>query len=178
VRAPRPSELPRLREIEVAAGRPFAAVGLGWVAAHEPPTVDELGAFLADGLAWVVVPADAVPAGAPAGYLVAEMVEDALAGVAGPALHVEQVSVDPAYARRRLGRTLLDRADGEARARGAAALTLTTFRDVAWNAPYYRRCGFRVVPDGEMGDGLRRIRAEETARGLDAEPRVAMRRDL
>ena len=57
-------------------------------------------------------------------------------------------------------------------------MTLTTFRDVPWNGPYYERCGFRVVEPGELGPGLRRIRAAEVARGLDAEPRVAMRQDL
>jgi hypothetical protein len=32
-----------------------------------------------------------------------------------------------------------------ASATGVQALTLTTFRDVDWNAPYYSRCGFRVL---------------------------------
>jgi GNAT superfamily N-acetyltransferase len=178
VRAPRRTELPRLRDIEVAAGRPFAAIGMDWVAAHEPPAVAELETFVAAGLAWVVVPDDAAPAGTPAGYLIAQVVDEALVDVAGAALHIEQVSVDPAYAGRRLGRVLIERAVAEARARGASVVTLTTFRDVRWNAPYYERCGFRTVPDREIGPGLRRIRDAEIAGGLDAEPRVAMRRGV
>ena len=176
VRAPRPDELARLRDIEVAAGRPFAALGLEWVAAHEPPSIDELDRYRAAGLAWVVVPGDA--GGTPAGYVIVEVVDRALRGVESAALHVEQVSVDPRFARRRLGARLVEHVAGEARARGLRAVTLTTFRDVPWNAPYYRRCGFEVVPPADLGPDLARVRADEAARGLDVEPRVAMRRLL
>lgn len=176
IRPPRAEELGRLRDIEVAAGRPFAAIGMGWVAAHPAASIAELEAYRAAGLAWVVV-ADAGSAdAAPAGYVVVQVLDDALAGEAGAALHVEQVSVDPEFARRRFGRRLIEHVADEARARDVPSLTLTTFRDVPWNAPYYARCGFRVVPDEEMGPGLRRIRADEAALGLDVEPRVAMRR--
>jgi hypothetical protein len=49
---------------------------------------------------------------------------------------------------------------------------------VPWNAPYYRRCGFRVLTDGELTLGLQAIRQQEAALGLDRWPRVCMRRDL
>jgi hypothetical protein len=65
-----------------------------------------------------------------------------------------------------------------ARQRGLDAVTLTTFRDVAWNAPYYERCGFRVLDETELGPGLRRVRDTEAAHGLDPARRVCMRRDL
>jgi GNAT superfamily N-acetyltransferase len=162
----------------VAAGRPFAAIGMHWVAAHPPLSIAELEAYRAAGLAWVVVPEAGSAHAAPAGYVVVEALDDALAGPAGSALHVEQVSVDPAFAHRRLGWRLIEHVADEARARGVPSLTLTTFRDVPWNAPYYERCGFRVVPDQAMGAGLRRIREDEAARGLDIEPRVAMHRTV
>jgi hypothetical protein len=72
----------------------------------------------------------------------------------------------------------VDAACAHARARGHAAITLTTFRDVAWNGPWYARNGFAVVDDPDQEPELRAIRASETARGLDALPRVAMRRVL
>ena len=114
----------------------------------------------------------------PVGYVIAEVLDDALVAPGRSALHVEQVSVDPAAAHQRLGRRLIERVADEARARGLGAMTLTTFRDVPWNAPYYERCGFGVVAEDEMGAGLRRVRADEAALGLDREPRVAMRRTL
>ena len=88
-------------------------------------------------------------------------------------LHVEQVSVHPDHARRGLGRALLDQAAAD----GIAALTLTTFAHVPWNAPYYTRCGFRVLDGTELTAGLRTIRQREAGLGLDRWPRVCMRRD-
>jgi len=38
---------------------------------------------------------------------------------------------------------------------GLPALTLTTFTHVPWNAPYYTRCGFRVLDDAEISDPRR-----------------------
>ncbi|MFT4135348.1 GNAT family N-acetyltransferase [Microbacterium sp.] len=56
--------------------------------------------------------------------------------------HLEQVSVDPAHARRGYGRALVEAAKAEARARGYERLTLRTFAKVPWNAPFYATCGF------------------------------------
>ncbi|WP_411757210.1 hypothetical protein [Streptomyces venezuelae] len=58
------------------------------------------------------------------------------------------------------------------------ALTLTTFADVPWNAPYYARIGFRPLADAELTPALRTIRAHEAELGLDRWPRLCMRRDL
>jgi hypothetical protein len=57
-------------------------------------------------------------------------------------------------------------------------MTLTTFADVPWNAPYYERCGFRVMAADEITPGLAAIRAAEAAAGLDRWPRVCMIRRL
>jgi Acetyltransferase (GNAT) family. len=94
------------------------------------------------------------------------------------AAHVEQVTVHPDAARRGLGRALIEELAADATARGVPALTLTTFTDVPWNAPYYARLGFRVLADTELTDGLRAIRRAEADHGLDRWPRVCMRRDL
>jgi GNAT superfamily N-acetyltransferase len=124
VRAPHRDELERLRAIELAAGRAFAAVGMPEIAADQPPGVDELEEFLAAGRAWVAADDD----GEPVAYLLAAVVDDGL--------HVEQVSVRPDHAGRRIGAALIEHLAGVARAEGRSALTLTTFRDVPWNAPY------------------------------------------
>jgi len=49
---------------------------------------------------------------------------------------------------------------------------------VPWNAPYYARCGFRILGDAEVTPGLRAIRRREAEMGVDRWPRVCMRRDL
>lgn len=75
-----------------------------------------------------------------------------------------------------LGKALLNTAASWAQQQGLAALTLTTYSEVPWNALYYRRLGFQVIPDAQLTGGLRRIREHERARGLTTWPRVIMRR--
>jgi GNAT superfamily N-acetyltransferase len=158
-------DLPGLRDIERAAGWAFADIGMDAIAADEPPSLEVLGHYQRHGRAWVLVRDE------PVAYLLARWADGDV--------HVEQVSVHPDHAGRAIGRALIEHVAGWARERGARALTLTTFADVAWNAPYYeRRCGFRRLGDDELGPELRDIRAAEAGHGLDRWPRVAMRRDL
>jgi len=44
------------------------------------------------------------------------------------------------------GRALLDTAMDEARRRGYELITLRTYADVPWNAPFYARAGFVETP--------------------------------
>ena len=166
IRPPRVEELEQLRGIERAAGAAFVDVGLPAIAAHEPSGVDVLDRYRAAGRAWVVADAG----DEPLAYVLVDVVD-------GQA-HVEQVSVHPDHARHGVGRRLLDHVAAWARAAGHDRITLTTFVDVPWNAPYYERCGYRVLTAGEIGPELRALMAEEAAHGLDPEQRVAMALDL
>lgn len=163
IRPATPGDAAAMRAIERAAGEPFRAIGLDVVADDDPPPAAVLAAYATEGRAFVDE-----RAGEPIGYLLTELVD----GCA----HVEQVSVLPAMRGRRVGRGLVEHLAGWARDRGLPALTLTTYRDVPWNAPYWLSLGFREVID--PGPGLRAVRDAEAARGLDAWPRLAMRREL
>lgn len=168
-RAPRNAraeDVPILRDIEVAAGKQFATIGMNYVAGDEPLAAELLQQYVDAGRAWVSV----TTADNPVAYLIADVVD-------GNA-HLEQVSVDPEYAHRGLGRSLIDHMVNWARNGGLPAITLTTYTDVPWNGPYYARYGFRYLGDDELTDGLRLIRAEEGAHGLDRDPRACMRLDL
>lgn len=166
IRNARPSDFNALRDIERAAGAAFRDLGMDDIAKDEPPSVEELAAFQIDGRAWVTVDA----ADRPVAYLLVESVD-------GNA-HIEQVSVHPNHARQGLGRHLLAAAAEWARNHHLTGLTLTTFSHVPWNAPYYRRIGFRALKEHELTSGLRAIREHEDTLGLDRWPRVVMRRDL
>ncbi|HEV8559206.1 MAG TPA: GNAT family N-acetyltransferase [Actinophytocola sp.] len=166
IRAATENDLPTLQEIERAAGRCFADIGMSFVAEDEPPSIETLLEFERDGRAWVWVEAD----DRPVAYLIADVVD-------GNA-HLEQVSVHPGHARRRIGRALMAHMMDWARARDLPAVTLTTYTAVEWNGPYYERCGFRYLSDTEITPGLRRIRAIEAAHGLDQWPRACMRLEL
>jgi GNAT superfamily N-acetyltransferase len=158
IRAVGLDELPLLQDIERVAGRCFRDIGMPEIADDEPLPLGELARYHRAGLAWVA----ANDADTPVAYLIADRVDGNL--------HVEQVSVHPASARRGIGRSLLDHLADRATSEGAPALTLTTFTEVPWNAPYYARCGFRLLPDSEITPGLRQIRQREAAPGLDRWP--------
>jgi GNAT superfamily N-acetyltransferase len=166
IRAALVDDLPVLQEIEVEAGRVFADVGMDSVASDDAFPLDVLLGYQAAGRAWVA----ADEHDAPIGYLVVDLVD-------GNA-HVEQVSVRPSFGRRGVGRALIDEVVRWARERGLPAVTLTTFRDVAWNGPYYARCGFRTLRPDEVTPGLAAIRRHERDLGLDQWPRVCMRREV
>ncbi|WP_447040914.1 GNAT family N-acetyltransferase [Streptomyces sp. DSM 118878] len=169
------SDLPSLQDIERAAGEPFRALGMAAIADDEPPTVEELERFRAAGRAWVAVDVDDGgddgSGGTPIAYVISETLDSR-------SEHIEQVSVHPRAARRGVGRALIEHVAALARAQGRTALTLTTFTDVPWNAPYYARIGFRPLPEAELTPALRAIRAHEAELGLDQWPRLCMRRDL
>ncbi len=145
IRSPVPSELARLLEIERAAGRAFADHGMPEIAADDPGTIEELEAHRAAGRAWVAVDAG----DRPVAYIVTDVIDGAV--------HIEQVSVDPAHAGRGIGAALIDHVCALA----GGGVTLTTFRDVPWNAPYYARLGFRELPEEEWGPQLRALIAHE-----------------
>jgi GNAT superfamily N-acetyltransferase len=162
IRAAVDADLPVLQDIERAAGEAFHAVGMPEIADDEPLPTAVLAAYAEAGRAWVAVDAD----DRPVAYLIADVLDGNL--------HIEQVSVHPRAARRGIGRGLIEHAAAYARAHGLAALTLTTFTDVPWNAPYYERCGFRLLPN--PGPALKALIQAESAHGLNRWPRVAMHR--
>ncbi|UGQ10756.1 GNAT family N-acetyltransferase [Yinghuangia sp. ASG 101] len=164
------ADLPLLRDIERAAGRCFRAVGMAEIADDEPLSVGDLDAFRRAGLAWVAVERAERGLGRVVAYLVAARVDGNL--------HVEQVSVHPDAARRGIGRALIDHAARHAAELGVPALTLTTFSGVPWNAPYYRRIGFRTLRDHEITPELGELCRREAEHGLDRWPRECMTRPV
>ncbi|WP_049573891.1 GNAT family N-acetyltransferase [Nonomuraea sp. SBT364] len=98
----------------------------------------------------------------------------ALVGQVDGGLHLEQLAVRPDRMRRGIGGRLVAAVLDHARATGAPAVTLTTFRDVPWNAPWYERHGFRVLPAGDWGPELRALVEHERGLGIEVAPRVVM----
>jgi len=163
IRPARLADIRDMQHIEIVAGRAFIDVGLPEIAGDEPLPTGEMAAYIEAGRAWV---ATAEAGGRVVGYVLAD-------GVDGNG-HVEQVSVHPELAGRRIGSRLIDTVGDWAMAHQMAALTLTTFREVPWNAPYYERLGFQTVEDGERGPELVALMGREAAHGLEPARRVAM----
>lgn len=112
--------------------------------------------------------------------LVAE-VDERLVGFAAcqacaDALHLWELAVRHDVQRRGLGRALLGAALDLARTRGLPAVTLSTFREIPWNAPFYRTLGFREVE--ALNERLSVIRLREELLGLPGARRVFLRAEV
>ena len=177
IRPSSPADGERLREIERAAGERFREVDLAAIAEDEPMSVDELAAYAGDGRSWVATIADDRNSDSDSDRL-ASVVGYVLVDVVDGHAHIEQISVDPDVQGQGVGRALLDRVEEYARANGLMSLTLTTFRDVPWNAPLYAHLGFRELAAAEVGPGLAALVEAEASHGLDPDQRVCMVRTL
>jgi GNAT superfamily N-acetyltransferase len=92
--------------------------------------------------------------------------------------HLKEVDVEPDLGRRGIGRSLVLASCDWARAQGSDRITLSTFRDVAWNAPFYARLGFEAISEADLSAALRRLREKEGREGLDPTKRIMMCRIL
>ncbi|MFD6953356.1 acetyltransferase [Nocardiopsis sp. TSRI0078] len=158
----RPEDTSHLVEVSLAADTVFAGAGVVL-----PP--DDPGEMLAH--AERVLVADDPVAGAPVVGLAATVTVDGRP-------HLEQLAVHPDHGRRGVGGALLEAVCAEAAAAGHTSLTLTTFRDLPWNGPWYADRGFAVLPRLEWGPGLEGVWEAEERAGIRVLPRVVMVRDL
>lgn len=166
IRHPTLDELFQIQQLELAAGAIFHTVDMAEIAEDDPPSRQTLERYLDLGQIWVVLGSDRTVQA----YLMLDRVD----GCA----HIEQVSVAPAAQGAGLGRALIAHAGRWAGLNNLPALTLTTFAEVPWNAPYYQRLGFVQMADDMLSPGLVQIRAQEQAAGLDRWPRVCMQKVL
>jgi membrane protease YdiL (CAAX protease family)/GNAT superfamily N-acetyltransferase len=162
----RPEDVASLPEIEREASSLFRGVP-GLVL---PPTIlvettshEELAEAQQEGRLFVARAQD----GGVVGFALVDFV--------GGVPHLEEMDVRPAYGHQGIGRRLLAAVREWARAHGHAAITLTTFRDVPWNEPFYASAGFRGVAPGEQSPELEQRIRDEARRGLDPATRVVMR---
>jgi GNAT superfamily N-acetyltransferase len=157
IREALPSEISLLLEIEQEADDQFFELGIG------PFAEDDSESHLVNA-AIVLVAGDP-----PIGFASVEIVD----GMA----HLWQLSVRPAAGRRGIGRALVMAVCRWADRQGYTAVTLTTYRDVPWNKPFYEKLGFRLV--SKLTPELAAIREHERTIGDDDfGPRLAMRREL
>jgi GNAT superfamily N-acetyltransferase len=157
VREARPDELSHLPAVEAAADTMYGPLGIGPL--PPPGTPEELATALV-----ILVSGDP-----PRGFC-------RIDGLAGGA-HIEQLSVHPDAGRQGRGRALLQAACGWATAQHYSELTLATYRDVPWNAPFYASEGF--IEAGPVDDwyAARGLPPEEAVMGKFG-TRVLMRRPL
>ncbi|KYO74546.1 Transposon Tn10 TetC protein [Pseudomonas aeruginosa] len=157
-------QLRELMDSGRSAGESFRLLPeLAWIADAGVAGVDFHRRLIERGSHWLAEDAD----GQPVGFLAAERCADEL--------HIAELSIAQAHQQQGLGRRLLERAVTYAHASHCRALTLTTFCDVPWNAPFYARLGFQRLTWQEAGERLRAILGHEQEIGFAADSRCAMR---
>jgi GNAT superfamily N-acetyltransferase len=163
VRLAKRPDLPRLPEIERSAAAAFDGGDLLRTLDVRFAPAETWVPALDAGTLWV---ADA-GAGGVVGFLAATRIDRFL--------HIDELDVELGRQGQGLGRRLMQAAIAWARGRGLAGVTLTTFRAVRWNAPFYASLGFMEVAPDALRPRLGAILAREARIGLDPTKRCAMR---
>lgn len=162
-------DLPDLPAIEASAGAAFAAVaGLEALAADQGLDAAALQRAWDTGEVWV--------AQALEDPLFGELVAFAVTRREGSDLHLVEFSTRREVQGRGIGRALLAAILEQALEAGCTGATLTTFKDVPWNGPFYASMGFKELAADGLPGHLREALAAEAARGvLPMDRRCAMR---
>jgi GNAT superfamily N-acetyltransferase len=152
-----------LPEIERSAGGSFRSLSaLAWVADDSNMSAEEHLQYVMEETSWVSEVDDQV-----IGFLCAhEMDRD---------LHIKELAVHHEWQGRGIGRRLVETVIEYARRNGFRSVTLTTFREVPWNEPFYRSMGFEIIAPEKMDPQLEEILHAEIAHGFPADLRCAMR---
>ncbi|WP_416339717.1 GNAT family N-acetyltransferase [Paracoccus sp. (in: a-proteobacteria)] len=160
-------DAPLLPEIERSSGEIFRqSPGLEWIADDTVQSEEQHRALIANGLAFVAE----VQGYRVAAFLNGEVTPDAL--------HIWEIAVHRDQQGHGIGRRLIEAAQQFAADHGINALTLTTFREVPWNEPYYQRLGFSTLDCEELSPRLRAVLDAEGQAGLPTARRCAMRKLL
>ena len=157
------SDIALLPAIERSAAQAFRQIpSLAWLADSEVISVARHHDYLETEHSLLAVADDQ-----PIGFLLSEPLDDAL--------FIVEIAVHQAWQGRGVGRMMLEQVIETARQAAYPAVTLTTFRDVPWNAPFYTRLGFSMLSELRLPAGLAAKRELETEHGLPPETRCAMR---
>jgi GNAT superfamily N-acetyltransferase len=154
-----------VRRIEHAAAARFAGVGMPEIARGNGMSSELVQIFVRRGGLFLMLCGKR-----PVGFVAACTLDGAG--------HVAELDVVPKHAGKKLGSRLIDTAADWARAKGCELLTLTTYRDIPWNAPYYARLGFRECALEGLGREHHEVWEGQRAMGLCMERRLLMARKL
>lgn len=159
------ADIEPMRNLERRAAQIFLSVGYDFCATGPIRDISEHQRVIDEGATFI-----GEAGGVIAGFAMVEPMD-------GEA-HLVEIDVDPPFQNRGLARSLIAEGGEWSRLNGFDAMTLTTYRDVPWNAPFYRRIGFAEFEPGAYRKGLFETIEREAAWGFAFAPRIAMRKQL
>jgi GNAT superfamily N-acetyltransferase len=161
-----PEHLGTLPAIELAAAARFRGWSVPPAVFTEATPLSVFESAQALGHLWVAVSPD----GDALGFGVVEP--------CGPRLHLQELDVLPEHSGRGIGTAIVSEIERWAAGHQFTELTLTTYRDVPWNGPFYIRLGFVLVADANLDAELSSRLEAEAAGGMGTMPRVALRKQV
>jgi len=161
IRPATPADLACLPAIERSAAEAFRGAGVSLSPDDPVSAADAWRPALRAGTLWVAVN----ESGRIVGFLAARRINRVL--------HIDEMDVAFDHQRRGFGRGLLDAAIAWARSAGLKEVTLTTFRDLAFNRQFYASAGFVEIAPNQMSPRIAGILSRE-ADYFDPAERCAM----
>jgi GNAT superfamily N-acetyltransferase len=162
VRRATSADLDCLPAIEQSADQAFRGTGVSLGEDTSASPAETWQGALRAGTLWVACN----EAGRVVGFLAARKINRVL--------HIDEMDVAFDQQRRGFGRALLGAAIDCARRAGLREITLTTFREVAFNRNFYAASGFVEVAPEQLSERLAGILAREADNGFDPKQRCAM----
>jgi len=154
--------------IEKSAAIAFKSIPrLAWLADENGMTIEMHKLAVIQGTSWLAVN---IKSNTPVGFLSADII--------GDDLFIVEMSVGALFQRQGIATNLLKIACESAKSLNLAYATLTTFKDVPWNAPYYAKFGFTNLGPNDMPQYLNEKLEAEDETGLIRDERCAMRKVL
>jgi GNAT superfamily N-acetyltransferase len=166
IRSARAEELTLLAQIERSAATLFLDTPYAFLVKAEPLSLDFVQQRFQAGQVWVAI----TPNNIVVGFAITCEVDDTI--------YLQEMDVNPAHGRRGIGSALVETVCDWAKLQGYQTISLSTFRDLPWNAPFYSKLGFQMLDESELSIGFKQIRLQEMEAGLPISNRVIMHREL
>lgn len=162
IRKALPKDVHNLPELELEAATLFKEYNLTAGVIEEAASIDEFRkAQTAGHLLVAVLPDERIT-----GFALMEIID--------MGVHLAEVDVLPAYGKKGIGAALVKSVCSWAGKNGHKCVTLTTFRHIPWNAPFYRKLGFRVMTTEEFSPDISYRVNDEHEQGLLKKERCVM----
>lgn len=166
IRRPRPSEIAQLPAIESDAALLFVGHDIPDSILEETTSLDALQKAQSGERLWVAVNSkDEV-----LGFALIEFIDKGV--------HLSEIDVLRQFGQKGIGTALVNHVCAWAKENGFETVTLTTFKNIRWNAPFYSKLGFKILNDEAYSQDIVDIVEKERKRGLHPASRVVMVREL